>query len=293
MARVTVIGGAGRMGAWFANFLAANGYKVIICDKSEFAARKLAKRHGFKYVRSETQAAELANIIILATPTYTTASILRRILPHISNDALLVEISSIKEPLVPTIRSLTKHGADILSIHPMFGPGAKNLEGKAILVAQEPRRNTSARDLLSIFRKKGANIIRTTLNDHDRIVASTLGLPHLMNFAFIETLKQAGLSLRSARAMGGTTFGLQLLIAESLYHEGLHNEASILAAKYCRQAAAAFAERVSQLKMATHRSSQNELAKRIRNDAAYVRKDPMFRDAYELFAAAVEASTHN
>jgi prephenate dehydrogenase len=249
MAIATVVGGAGRMGAWFANFLAANGYKVIICDKNESAARKLAKGRRFKFIKSETHAAQLSDIVIFATPTHVTNTVLRKIVPHTPKTTLLVEISSVKEPLRRAIKGLTKRGVQILSIHPMFGPGAKSLAGKAILVAQEPRQSRPARSLLSIFRKKGAKIIRSNLNDHDRIVATTLAFPHMMNFAFIETLKRAGLSLDKARAVGGTTFRLQLLVAEALYQENPQNEASILTDnKYCREVFTTFTQQLNQIR---------------------------------------------
>lgn len=282
------------MGAWFADFLAANGYEVMICDKNESAARKLAERRGFKFIKSQTRAAELSDVIMIATPTHATKTVLERIAPHTRKTTLLVEISSTKETLRQAILSLKKRGVQILSIHPMFGPGAKNLAGKAIIVAQEPQQRRTARNFLSIFRKNGAKIIRSNLNEHDRIVAATLAIPHLMNFAFVETLKDAGLSLDRARVVAGTTFRLQLLIAEALYHESLHNEASILADnRHCRGLFSTFTQQINQIRNASQKRPQSELMKRIRNDIVYVRRDPMFRTAYERFVAAVEASTNS
>jgi prephenate dehydrogenase len=292
MALATIIGGAGRMGGWFADFLAANGYRITLCDKNEPAARKLAKSRGFKFTRDETHAAETSDTIIFATPTHATIPALKKIAPHTTKGALLVEISSVKEPLRPTIQTLTKRGAQILSIHPMFGPGAKSPAGKTILVAQEPTHSPRARKFLSTFRKKGAKIIRSNLNDHDRLVATTLALPHMMNFAFIETLKHAGLSIDRAREIGGTTFRLQLLVAEAQYHESLHNEASILGDnKHCRRVFTTFTQQINQIRNTAQKRPQSDFMNRIRNDAAYVRKDPTFRTTYERFAAAAEAST--
>jgi prephenate dehydrogenase len=291
MVVATIIGGTGRMGVWFADFFAANGCRVMICDKNESQARKLAKRRKFKFIKRHAKAAELSDIIILATPTYSTNSVLKKIVPHISKTTLLVEISSFKEPIRKTIQGLTKSGVPVLSIHPMFGPSARNLADKAVIVVQEPRENPIARSFLSMLRKSGANIVRSNFREHDRIVAMTLALPHLMNFAFLETLRNTSLSLSEARVIGGTTFRLQLLLAEALYHENLHNETSILAdGKYSRKLYAAFAQRVDQLRHAARSDNQRELMTYLRKEHAYVRKDPMFLSAYERFAAAVEAA---
>jgi prephenate dehydrogenase len=292
MAIVAVIGGSGRMGRWFADFLSEDGYKIIISDKNERVARNLAKKKRFRFVKNAAEAARLSEIVILATPTLATKTLLRNITSHTSRTTLIVEISSIKQPVKRIIRSLTRGGARIMSIHPMFGAGADNLTGKSVIVTQEPRNCAAANRLLSALIKKGARIIRSSLDDHDRLVATSLALPHLMNFAFVEAIRKTGIPLGKIREMGGTTFKLQLLIAEALYHESPSNEASILADNaYNTKAFANFAQQINEVRRVAQRNSQSELLRRLRSDAAYLRNDRLFRIAHERFVAAVEAST--
>ena len=292
MAVVAVIGGSGRMGRWFSNFLSESGYEVIISDKNEPAARNLAKKKGFRFVKNPIRAAQLSEIVILATPTLATNSVLRTLTSHTTRTTLIVEISSVKQPVKKTIRSLTRRGVQIMSLHPMFGPGAESLRGKSIIVAEEPRNCIPAKRLLSVLGKKGATIIRSGLDDHDQLVAATLALPHLMNFAFIETIRKIGLPLEKVCEFGGTTFKLQLLIAEALYHESPNNEASILTDnKHNMIAFACFAQQLDQVRNTIQRKPQSELLRRLRVDTAYLRKSRLFSTAHERFVAAVEAST--
>jgi len=292
MAVVAVIGGSGRMGRWFADFLSRDGYKIIISDKNERVGRNLAKKKRFTFVKSATEAARLSEIVILATPTLATKTLLRKLTSHTSGTTLLVEISSIKQPVKKTIRSLTRGGAKIISIHPMFGPGANNLTDKSVIVAQEPRNCTAAKRLLSVLAKNGVRIIRSSLDDHDRLVATTLALPHLMNFAFIEAIRKTGIPLKKIREMGGTTLKLQLLIAEALYHESLSNEVSILADNtHNTRAFAGFARQMNEVGRIAERNAKSELLRRLRNDSAYLRNDRLFRMAHERFVLAVEGST--
>ena len=292
MAVVAVIGGSGRMGRWFADFLSRDGYKIIISDKNERVGRDLAKKKRFTFVKNATEAARLSEIVILATPTLATKTLLRKLTSHTSGTTLLVEISSIKQPVKKTIRSLTRGGAKIISIHPMFGPGANNLTDKSVIVAQEPRNCTAAKRLLSVLAKNGVRIIRSSLDDHDRLVATTLALPHLMNFAFIEAIRKTGIPLKKIREMGGTTFKLQLLIAEALYHESLSNEVSILADNtHNTRAFAGFARQMNEVGRIAERNAKSELLRRLRNDSAYLRNDRLFRMAHERFVLAVEGST--
>jgi len=292
MAVATILGGAGRMGSWFADFLSANGYRIIICDSQERLARRSANRKGFKFIKNEISAAQLSRLVVLATPTQATLRILKRLEPNISRKTLLVEISSVKEPLKKTITGLATRGFQILSIHPMFGPGtARNLAGKTVIVAHEPRGNQTARDFLSLFKKRRATIIRSDLKTHDRIVAATLALPHFMNFAFIKTLKDTGLSPSQARHLAGTTFKLQLLLAEALYHEGLENETSILTDnKYSMQLFKQFVNQSNAMRNTIRNGTRSDLIRSLEEGAAYVRKDALFGMAYNRFTAAVETS---
>lgn len=241
---------------------------------------------------NEITAFQLSRLVVLATPTRATVQILKRIAPHISRRTLIVEISSVKEPIKRTITGLARRGFQILSIHPMFGPGpAKNLAGKAIIIALQPRGSKSAKNFLSLFRRRGVAMIPSDLGNHDRIVAATLALPHFMNFAFINTLKDTGLTPNQARAFAGTTFKLQLLVAEELYHETLENEVSILADnKYSAQLFKQFAKHTNTIRNTIHNRPRRNLTRSLEQGAAYVRKDALFGRAYDRFTAAVEAS---
>jgi len=294
VAVAAVIGAAGRMGGWFANFLSANGYSVIVCDKDEEAARELARKKGFKLAKDPAAAAKPSQIAIFATPTIETKALLKRVGPQIPRTTTLVEISSVKEPLKETLKQLVKSGVQILSIHPMFGHGTKNPTGRTVIVAQRPPRNRAATEFLLTLRGRGVKIVETDLANHDRIVAVTLALPHFLNFAMINTLMRTGITPNKARGVGGTTFKLQMLVAEALYHERLSNEASILADnRYATEILDAFAEEVNRIRAETKSRHAGKLLRTLKNGANYVSKDTMFDSAYDRFNAAVEASVLN
>jgi prephenate dehydrogenase len=124
------------------------------------------------------------------------------------------------------------------------------------------------------------------------MMATTLAFVHMMNVAFINTLKQTSISLNEARTIGGTSFRLQLLLAEALFHENLHGEASILADnKYCRGVFTTFAQQVDLVRHMIQKKPQLGLMDHLRTAAAYVEKDPTFRLAHARFVAAVDASS--
>jgi len=274
------------MGNWFARFLKANGYTVILTDKDGQTAKTLSKRYGFQFVSNQLEAASKAQVIILATPTKVTSAVLQQIAPAIKPTTLIVEISSIKRPIVGTIRKLQKKGIAILSIHPMFGSGTTTIKGRRILVVTRPQ-NYEARRILSIFRMNGAGIIRCTLKKHDALASTILTLPHFINISLIETLRSLGVKLNEISLVAGSTFQLQLLLAEAIYNEDYDNEVSILGdckttaiEEYKKQTEAVF-------KMLNMPRSLERL---LRSGRRFVEAHEQFATSYRRFNAAVQAS---
>ena len=274
------------MGNWFARFLKANGYTVILTDENRQAAETLSKRYGFQFLSNQLEAASKAQVIILATPTKITSAVLQQIAPAMKPTTLIVEISSIKRPIVGTIRKLQKKGIAILSIHPMFGSGTTTIKGRRILVVTRPQ-NYEARRILSIFRMNGAGIIRCTLKKHDALASTILTLPHFINISLIETLKSLGVKLNEISLVAGSTFQLQLLLAEAIYNEDYDNEVSILGdckttaiEEYKRQTEAVF-------KMVNMPRSLERL---LRSGRKFVENHKQFATSHRRFNAAVQAS---
>jgi len=281
------------MGSWFASFLKKNGYRIIISDNNTQLARKLARKKQFKFLEDPKLAVQYAQLVIVATPTEVTKSILKRIEPHLSRSCLLVEISSIKEPVRATLQDMKRRGITVLSIHPMFGPGIKNLAGKTIITTLLPR-HTNTRKFLSLFRREGARIIRSDFDQVDKYASITLALPHFMNIALVNALRTCRFGPNQLKAVAGTTFRLQLLIAEVLYQENFGNEASILMDnEKALQMLKAFVKHNNRTlsMLGRGRKGKQSLLQDLKKGRDYLVKDPMFHGAYGRFNAAVEASS--
>lgn len=292
MAVATVIGGAGRMGAWFADFLRKKGYRIIISDNNSRLGKKLARNRGFRFVEDWELAVQSAQLVVLATPTQVTKRILLRIEPYLSPNCLLVEISSIKAPVKAILQTMKRHGVAILSIHPMFGPGIKNLTGKSIITTLLPRGIIAAK-FLSLFRKEGARIIHSDFDKHDKLASITLTLTHFVNIALVSALRSSGFEPNDLKAVAGTTFTLQLLIAEAVYRESFGNEISILMdSERSLETLKAFVRYSYETLSVLNKRKSSEMLQELRKGQRYLQRDPMFPRLQQSFNAAVEASSH-
>ena len=202
--RVLVIGGAGRMGRWFARFLSSQGYTVEIADPSGALAAHLS--------HPDWRAIELDHdIVVVAAPLRASAEILEEMARRPPR-GLVFDVGSLKSPLRAGLLALRAAGARVTSVHPMFGPDTELLSGRHILFIDlgVPDATREARDL---FASTMAVTAEMDLESHDRLIAYVLGLSHALNIAFFTALAESGEAAPFLARLSSTTFDAQLAVA--------------------------------------------------------------------------------
>ena len=275
------------MGLWFAKFLKSNGYRVIISDRDREAGRACSRRLGVKFADDYIFVAKMSDIVLVATPTNVSNGILKQLGRELKKGTLVIEISSMKDPVRRTISVLQENGLPVLSIHPMFGPGIKKLENRSILVVSRTP-HAEAKRLLTILRRLGARMIPCSMNKHDTLVSILIALPHLMNISLIETLRTLRISLNEINKASGTTFKLQSLISEAIYQEDLANEVSILADS--KSSVLQAYNRQVRILLNIIRTKPEHISNILSAGRRFVEDDERFADSYERFNAAVQAA---
>jgi chorismate mutase/prephenate dehydrogenase len=206
---VLIIGGAGRMGEWFAEMLAAQGFAIDRADKSlADGPGQFSDWHdaGVKY-----------NIIVVATPIGETNQILLD-LAGMQPSGLIFDIASLKTPLRQGIQALSKAGCKVASLHPMFGPDTELLSKRHLIFVDAgcPGATAEAKEL---FSETLADQLDLTLDNHDHLVAYVLGLSHALNVIFFDALRRSGESASELIKMSSTTFDAQLLVSAAVARE--------------------------------------------------------------------------
>ncbi len=202
--RALVIGGAGKMGRWFAEFLDSQGYAVTVADPS-------ASAEGFGQVRDWRETPDEFDVTVVAAPIAATADILAQ-LTVLGRKGLIFDISSLKSPLSDALHAAAQRGLQVTSVHPMFGPDTELLSGRHVLFLEVgvPQATAAAR---ALFGSTMAQQIEMPLADHDRLIAYVLGLSHALNIAFFSALADSGEALPRLEQLSSTTFDAQLEVA--------------------------------------------------------------------------------
>lgn len=230
MDKSVAIVGAGKMGLWFCNYFSRkNNYNVSLYDKRKFSLDVdldlKIKGHRVTACKTLEQCVKNADIVIICVPIKTTISVINKCAKIMKKGACLVEITSVKTDIFKSLLKIPD-SLTALSIHPMFGPGAKNICNTKILLI--PIRNEVKEQKLvkSIFNESKVIVIKDS-KYHDKLMATILGMVYYVNLLLATTLSKENIPL--LKKFSGTTFYLQTLLFESILTDNSSLIASLLA----------------------------------------------------------------
>ena len=205
--RALVIGGAGKIGGWFAQFLASQGFAVEVADPA-----------GGAGALTDWRTSKLDHdFIVVATPLGATDGILRELAAR-RPPGVVFDVGSLKTPLRGGLGALREAGVRVTSIHPMFGPDTELLSGRHVIFI-----DLGAGDALerarALFAPTMVEQVVMSLDEHDRLIAYVLGLSHALNIAFFTALAGSGETAPRLVQMSSTTFDAQFDIAAKVAQE--------------------------------------------------------------------------
>jgi chorismate mutase/prephenate dehydrogenase len=208
--RALVIGGAGHMGAWFVRYLRAQGFVVEIADPGE-GPEGVVNHRDWKQARLDHE------LIVIAAPMPATNQILCD-LAKAPPKGVIFDVGSLKSPLREGLTALRDAGAQVCSVHPMFGPDTALLSGRHVIFVDlgKPEATAAAR---ALFEPTMATLVEMDLESHDRLIAYVLGLSHALNIAFFTALAESGEAAPRLATLSSTTFDAQLGVAANVAAE--------------------------------------------------------------------------
>lgn len=209
---VLVIGGAGKMGGWFVEFFASQGFATIIADTGiddgpgRFSDWRAA---GIDY-----------DVIVVATPMAISGAILVELADQ-RPQGLVFDIGSLKSPLKEGLSALADAGCKVTSLHPMYGPDTELLSGRHLIFA-DCGNSAATAEAKSLFASTMVDELDMGLDEHDRLIAYVLGLSHALNIAFFTALAESGEAAPKLARLSSTTFDAQLLVSAAVAQDNPH-----------------------------------------------------------------------
>jgi chorismate mutase/prephenate dehydrogenase len=193
---VAVIGGRGQMGQVLVRMFGDLGHHVLVSDLDTEL--------------TPTDAATAADVVIVSVPIDATEALIREIGPRVRQDALLMDVTSIKQGPVAAMMASTQ--ASVVGTHPMFGPSVHTLQGQRVVICRA--RGDAWGDWVErMFEARGLTVTETTPEQHDRIMAVVQVLTHFQTQVQGLTLARIGVPLDQTLQVTSPAYLIELYVA--------------------------------------------------------------------------------
>ncbi len=135
-----------------------------------------------------------ANLVVLATPVETMPDLAARIAPHLSPQALVTDVGSVKQPVVAGVTKALSGAATFIGSHPMAGSEKAGFEAArsdlferatCILTPTANAHSEHVRRLHAWWSALGCRTLIMSPGEHDRKVARISHLPHAVAAAVV------------------------------------------------------------------------------------------------------------
>jgi prephenate dehydrogenase/chorismate mutase/prephenate dehydrogenase len=198
--QITVIGGHGIMGRFFAERLSAEGHEVRILEYNDW--HKAEALLG------------TADLVLICVPLKATLAVIRKVAQYISPSTMVADVASIKAPIVQEM--LANHPGPVIGLHPMFGTGVKSFLSQKVVVC--PGRDLAAFEwLLDWMEAEGGQLITCTPEEHDHMMVAVQAIRHFATFSLGVFLAESGIDLDRSLEFASPIYRTQVNLISRLF----------------------------------------------------------------------------
>lgn len=199
--------GAGKMGSFFTDLLSFD-HEVAVLESDPKRMRFIY--NALRFQKPEEILDFAPEMVINCVTLNYTIEAFNTVLPYLPPYCIIADIASVKTNLKEFYENC---GFPYVSTHPMFGPTFANLgnlakENTIIISEGDHLGRIFFKDLYASLH---LNICEYTFEEHDKVVAYSLGIPFASTIVFAATMKH--------QDAPGTTFKRHMKIARGLFSE--------------------------------------------------------------------------
>ena len=145
-----------------------------------------------------------ADLVILAVPVGSMKTVASLISPYLKKDTIVTDTGSTKESVISDVKPFIPNNVHFIPSHPLAGTeysGPKSgfsalFENRYWLIIYDKQTNET-RKLISFFEKLGSIVEIVSTKYHDKILAITSHLPHLIAYTIVGTASDLETDLKN------------------------------------------------------------------------------------------------
>lgn len=184
--KIAIVGGTGQFGQHLGKRLEENN-EIHISGNTTAKAEEVAEDYGWSYGES-TEIVEDADVVIIAVPISVTEEVIHEVGPHVPEDALFTDITSVKQ--MP-VEAMSEYSEEVLGMHPMYAP-SNSIKGQKIVMCPEEGKKWT--EMEEFWEQHDADLHFTEPETHDKAMSLVQGLMHFSELVVADVIRKSELS---------------------------------------------------------------------------------------------------
>ena len=150
-----------------------------------------------------------ADLVVLSVPVGVYTAVAAAMAPHLAPGAIVTDVGSVKEEVIRALKPVLPAGAHLVPGHPVAGTEHSGPESgfaelfrhRWAILTPEPGTDAQAIERVSeMWRRVGSDVEIMEASHHDRVLAITSHLPHLIAYTIVATAADLESQLKAERA---------------------------------------------------------------------------------------------
>ena len=196
--KITIIG-LGLIGSSIARAIKKNNLcKILVAhDKSKIVLKKTLKLKITNYIEPNLKkSVENSDLVIICTPLGTYKNIVSVIKNYLKKTCILTDVGSAKIFVTDTVNKLINKNTIWIPAHPVAGTEESGPEAGfadlfknrwCIITPVNKKNPSSLKKLNNFWKKIGSKVQHMTAEHHDKVMAITSHIPHLIAYNIVGT----------------------------------------------------------------------------------------------------------
>lgn len=179
---------------------------IVACARRP-KTRKTALKLGIvdEATADYTEAVKDADLVVIATPISTNGPIAKIIAPHLKKGCIVTDVGSVKQAVIAGVQPHIPKGVDFVPAHPLAGTEhsgpeagfAELFQGRWTILTPLPKYSAKAvKKIAEMWRILGSKVDTMKADHHDKVLAITSHLPHLIAYTAVGTATDLAADLR-------------------------------------------------------------------------------------------------
>jgi cyclohexadieny/prephenate dehydrogenase len=198
--RITILA-LGLIGGSLAKALKAKGFagEIVAWGRRESSlAKGLELGLIDRYSLDLATAVEGADVVVIATPTLIAADMMQQLAKLLPAETIITDVASVKGSLLSAAReAFGEVPANLVLGHPIAGSEKSGVEAsqvdlfvnhRVILTPTEETNPKALQAITELWQTTGAQVVEMAVAEHDKVLAATSHLPHILAYALVDAL---------------------------------------------------------------------------------------------------------